>query len=158
MIKSRLAFSLIEILIGMVFLTFACFGLLLLNQTSTRGTMDAQFEMLAHSLCQEPIEVFQHLGFAWVRDVANGSKPGLPAYPIGSWVSLEDPPFPGVMRPVDAVQFQRRIDVEPAPLEAGGCRGIRMVVLVAPVAGGPAAAWLSRNQVRQEALIIECDR
>lgn len=150
----RRAFSLVEILIGIVFLVLALLGMLLVNQSSSRGAMDSQFELLAHCLAQEPIEVFQHLGYSWIAKVVGGTAPGLPAYPVGQMVPITEAPFAEVMHPVDAVQFQRRIDIEPTPLEKDGVKGFRVTVTVAPV-GGAAAVWLSRDQVREEALIVE---
>ena len=138
----------------MMFLTFALLGMLQMNRISNRGAMDTQFELLAQCLAQEPIEIFQHLGYAWLDGVKNGKVTGLPAYPLdGSVKTLGDDPQAGVQYPVDAVHLQRRIELE--PLENAGVKGYKVIVTILPKEGGAAAVWLSRNQVRMEALIVE---
>ena len=146
----RRAFSLVEILIGIVFLVFALLGMLQMNQISNRGAMDSQFELLANCLANEPIEVYQHLGYAWLKE----NPKGLPAYPIGGSIPIPDEPFANVKYPISAVHFQRGIEIEALP-ENDGVKGFRMRVAITPVDGGAAAVWLSRDQVRQEALILE---
>ena len=151
----RKGFSLIEILVALMFIAFAMLALLWSNQMSQRGAMDSQYELLANSLAQEPIEVYQYLGFRWIRQLMAGKVPPLKAYPIGIWSKLAQDPLAKVQHPVGAGQFMRRIDIDSTPMERQGVKGYRLRVTIAPTAGGAAAAWLSRDKITQEVLIVE---
>ena len=138
----------------MMFLTFALLGMMQMNRISNRGAMDTQYELLAQCLAQEPIEVFQHLGYSWLDGVVKGAT-GLAAYPIGGGLKdFADDPQSGVQYPVDAIHLQRRIEVEPVP-ENAGVKAYKVIVTILSKEGGAAAVWLSRNQVRMEALVVE---
>jgi prepilin-type N-terminal cleavage/methylation domain-containing protein len=148
-------FSLVEVLVATFVLAVALLGLLMLNQASGRGAMDAQFELLAFSLAQEPIEVFQNMGFRWVDEVAAGRISAPADYPL-AWRPIQDPPFSSVQRPLDARLFQRHIALQPLP--SGGQNAYRMIVTVAPAGQNRLATWITRGRISVEALIMERPR
>ena len=148
----RSAFTLIEMLVGMLFLSLALLGLMTMNSSSNRGTMDAYYEFMALSLAQEPIEIFRGFGYHWLVDLQAGRIAAPPEYPLG-WSEIRDQSFAEVSYPSEACLFQRHIEL--TPLENGGVRAIRVRVRIGPKAQTRAAAWLSRTDVSLDALILE---
>lgn len=151
----RRAFTLIEVLVGMLFLSLALLGLLTLNSSSNRGTMDAYYEFMALSLAQEPIEIFRGFGYHWLCDLEARRIAAPPEYPL-EWSEIHDQTFSEVSYPSEACLFQRHIGL--TPVEKGGVKAIRVKVRVGPRAQTRAMAWLSRTEVALEALILEGPR
>lgn len=141
----RHGFTLVEILIAMVVLTVALFGLLTLNRSSNQGTMDAWFDFLALQLAREPLEVLGAFGCEWLTTPGNA----LASYPWDVWAPVTD----AALHPPEAVQFDRRVERE--PLAVAGVRGIRLKVTVRPRPGTAAKQWAARSEWVQQAVIPE---
>ena len=146
------AFSLVEILVALLFISLTLFSLFQLNQQSSKGSMDAYYETLALSLAREPLEVFRGLGFAWLDDCLNGKVPPLAEFPFDDQVVGEDPASEFTY-PTEASQFRRRIDVEPCSDQ--GLRGYRIVVQVYPSGENFVQKWLSRKKIELRGVIVE---
>ena len=56
-------FSLIELLLAMIFLSLVMLSIMWLNSSSSRSSMDAYYEFMAIQLALEPIEVFRTFGY-----------------------------------------------------------------------------------------------
>ncbi len=149
---NRRGFTLIEILIAIVFLSIALLAMLWMNQASNKGAMDAYYEFLGFSLAQEPIEVFRGLGFDWAENYLNDRIPELPDYPL-DWKEVRDLTFAQAQHPAEAVFFKRHIALE--PVEKGGLRALRITVTVSPAEKNRVMAWLSRDDIKLESLIVE---
>ncbi|RCK79453.1 MAG: hypothetical protein OZSIB_0093 [Candidatus Ozemobacter sibiricus] len=145
----RRAFTLIEVLVAMIFLSLALLSLMWMNQASTRGAMDAYYEFLGQSLAQEPLEVYRALGYDWLAR----NPSGLPDLPIGAWQDVSDGPTPDLGRPAEAGFFSRLI--ETARITDGtGLSALRLTVTVRPRQLGRVEAWLTRNQITRTALLF----
>jgi len=140
----RRAFSFVELLIGLIFLSLVLLSLMWMNSSSNRGAMDAYYEMLAFSLAREPIEIFRGFGYDWARTYP--AHP-LPDFPVAEWrpVLID----PNALYPVEAGSFQRFLELE--PVERNGVRAMRVRVRVSPLG----ATWMSRPEIALDALITE---
>jgi hypothetical protein len=147
-------FSLLEILIGCIFLSLILVSLIFLNIHSKRGAMDSYFEFLAGQLAQEPIEILAPFGCRHLLKYHEHPHPDFPLQPT----PLKDPEslIPPVFRPADASRFQRWINI--TPLEKDGLRAVRIDVHVAPATESTVGTWLRRNVVTVSALVVEKER
>jgi type II secretory pathway pseudopilin PulG len=151
--RQRWGFTLIEILIAMMFMSFAILSYLWLNQASSRGAMDAYYELLAFSLAREPIEIYRGLGYEQLdRYIVHGDAP-LPRYPLGAWTPLTDDPFSSVQYPPEALQFSRHISL--TPVNQHGVKAIRITSTVAPKGQSRVELWLTRRAITLESLVME---
>jgi prepilin-type N-terminal cleavage/methylation domain-containing protein len=139
------AFSLVEILVAMVIVSFALFALLVMNSSSNRGAKDSQFDVLAAQLGQEPLEILSAFGYRWLANPANE----LPEYPLQKWHSVSDP----MRYPQDADQFERYIDLE--KVAKGTTKAIKVTVTVRPKDSDQAKKWMTRAQMVFQAIVIE---
>lgn len=148
---SRRGFSLIEVLIAMLFLSVVILGLMWMNSFSTRGSNDAYFDFTASQLALEPIEVFRSFGYEWLTTY--GGSHYLLDYPLETWIDIESGGGrPGIARSGDAALFKRTISVVPV---AGPPRAMRVTVQVAPRNQSRASTWLMRDVVTMNGLIVE---
>ncbi len=155
--KSRRAFSLLEVLIASVIMAVALLGLLWMGRHSTAASMDAYYEGLALSLAREPIEVLQGMGFGWVEEYRKGNvnlsgHAVLETCPYDEWFQIGK--AQAGFYPAEAGDFKRFIAVD-GPLEDGGGRAWRVKVSIAPVSQTRVDTWLSRNEMTLEGLVLE---
>jgi hypothetical protein len=107
-LKTRQAFSLLEIIIAVFILGFGISSLLWLQSMSQRGSFDAYYEMLAVTLAREPLEYFRGRGYLWMqRNLADLP----PKFAPGSF----EVPVDGAEYPIEAGLFKREIDIEAGP-------------------------------------------
>lgn len=151
--RPRGGFTILEILIAIMFLAFAILSFMWLNQTSNRGSMDAYFEFLAFSLAQEPIEIYRGLGYEQVCRYLTNSDAPLPKYPLDTWIDITDDPTSDAQHPPDAAMFSRRIEMQPVTKD--GLKAIKITVMVQPKGQSRVEAWLSRQRVTLDSLIME---
>ncbi|MBI3039098.1 prepilin-type N-terminal cleavage/methylation domain-containing protein [bacterium] len=144
-------FSLIELMISMVFLSVALLAILTVTSFSTREAMDTYYQFLAVSLAKEPIEVFKSFGYQFLNDY---DKHPLKNYPIGPTVITYSDDSPGVY-PLEATMFEREIIIGPES-EEGKVKARKITVFVRPIPKSRVAAWFSRhNDVKLESLIVD---
>ena len=146
----RRGFTLVELLVSMLFLSLVLLGLLMMNSSSTRGSMDAYLELLAFTLAKEPIEVFRNFGYEWTTNYPNHP---LPKYPLGNHPVVGGS---GIDRyPFDEGTFEREISLHPFQDPQTKIGMIRVRVTVRPRTQH-ARAWFSRKDgVSLEALLFE---
>ncbi|NLI79766.1 MAG: hypothetical protein GX442_25390 [Candidatus Riflebacteria bacterium] len=142
--------TLVEVLVGLVFLSFVMFSLFTWTSISQRSSMDAAYEFLARQLANEPIEVFQTFGYEWAS--AYGKTHSVDGFPLAAWTPLIPDGRPGNGYPAEAAGFRRRITLVPV---AGPPRAIRIQVEVAPIEASRAQAWLTQDWVQAVGLIVE---
>ena len=112
--------------------------------------MDTYYEFLAFSLAKEPVEVFRTFGYKWL---CNYQEHPILKYQIDvGWQEITDEPG-GPQHPFEANLFEREITVADAAYDGVGAK--RVVVRVRPKKLGRVDAWLSRDVVTFEALIVE---
>ena len=145
-------FSLVEILMAMIFLGSAILGLVMVNSSSNRGAMDAYYEFMAYSLAQEAVEIYRGLGFAYAEDVYHGRISSTDACKVGD-TTIRECPFPDVAHPVETGMFQRSVALD--PVEVDGIRAYRITVRIFPRNRSKVDTWLSRDAVVLESLIVE---
>ncbi len=157
----RKGFTLLEVLIAMVFMTVAMLGMFSMNQMSNRGSMDAYYEFLAFSLAREPIEVYRNFGYDYLLSLTTGHSP-LKFYPIGKTSLKQFVGIPGyeLDYPAEAAMFDREIILRPININSDGAtiNAIKITVLVslANLEGkSRAQAWMSRQEVKLESIIVE---
>jgi len=149
-------FSLVEVMIAMIFFALVLLGFLGVASSANRQSMDAYYEFTAMQAAVEPLEIFRAAGFELVNEY--GKHP-LPEYPLG-WSDLRDLPGAAVQHPIEWGMFQREITIDPPqPLPtADNRRAIRVRVRVMPRQASRAATWLTRDGVAVESLIVELPR
>ena len=143
------AFTFLELLIAILFLSVALLSLFHTVSFSNRESMDASFEFTAMSLAREPLEVFRGFGYEWLSKYADHP---LAQFPEG-WADIAKIDPDAISYPVDALQFKRWISL--SPFVDGGTRGIRVKTVVSPVRPGKAFSWLSRSQIELESAVFE---
>ena len=154
---TRRGFSFLEFLVALVFLATALVSLIWMNSYSNRGTQDTYYRSMAMQLAQEPLEVFQAMGYSSLkaRLAANPSQP-LAQYPIGETAispSVGGADGSPLFRPAEASSFKRRIQCD--LLDGQFPRAIRVVVTVLPKELNWLKGWISGSNVTVESLIIE---
>jgi len=142
-------FSLVEICIGMLLLSLTLFGFLRINSFASHSAMDAYYKFMAQQLANEPIEVFKAMGYHRLKKV--GEKP-LPGYPIGTAPQIQEE-VPGERYPIEAALFSRTIELE--EIEESGIRGFIVKVSVFPSGSNKISAWLVRQMVTANGLVME---
>ncbi|MFZ2957903.1 MAG: hypothetical protein WA705_13530 [Candidatus Ozemobacteraceae bacterium] len=149
-------FSLVEVIIAMIFFALVLLGFLNVASSANRQSMDAYYEFTAMQAALEPLEIFRAAGFDLVAEYA---KHPLPEYPLG-WNELRDRPGAAMQHPIEWEMFQREIVIDPPqPLPTTpNRRSVRIRVRVQPRQASRAAAWLSRDGVTVESLIVELPR
>ena len=144
------AFTIVELVVAMFVMSFALLSMLWMTSYSNRGSMDTYYEFLAFSLAKEPVEVFRAFGYKWLCDYSN--HPIL-KYQIGvGWQEISDETG-GIQHPFDAALFERAITISDASYSGVGAK--KIVVKVRPKKLSRVDAWLSRDEVSLEALIVE---
>lgn len=151
--KTKKAFSLLEIVMAMAFMSVALLSMFWMNRASNKGSMDAYYELLAFSLAKEPIEVFRSFGYDCVRQIADGNVASPKRYKIGSAEPITFDDTDMLQYPAEAKLFQRRIDLKVE--QSGSVNAVRVTVTVSNVGQSKAAVWMSRNAVKLEGLIVE---
>ncbi|MBF0409413.1 MAG: hypothetical protein HQM10_18885 [Candidatus Riflebacteria bacterium] len=149
----KAAFSMIEVLVAMVFLATIVVGILNMNYMSGKSSMDAYYEFLSIQLAQEPIEIFRAFGYKWLSKY--GISHTLPAYPLDSWNAISSGSGDGVQYPPESELFQRKISLENV---SGAINAIRIKVQVAPKSLNKVKIWLSQNIVTMESIVFEQPR
>ena len=138
----------------MLFLSFVLLGVIWMNSSSNRSSMDAYYEFMATQLALEPLEVFRSFGYDWVKKYPGNA---LAQYPLHDFEDIKSPlNGSGFQYPAEAGLFQRRITLEELPGGAGIPNAIRGKVEVIPKGESRAYAWLlKKDPVRMETLIVE---
>lgn len=147
------AFTLVEILVAMIFLSLALLAFLWMNQASNKGAMDAYYEFTALSLAMEPIEIFRGLGFEWLKEYGK-SIPINPEYPLKTWTQVSDTSDADTSRPSEVTFFSRHIEVDNLPVQESP-QGMKITVSVRPAGQNRVMAWLSRSEIQVSVLLFE---
>jgi hypothetical protein len=147
------AFSLLEIIIAMAFLSVALLSMFWVNRSANQGAMDAYYEFLAFSLAREPIEIFRGFGYDYLKMVANGNIAPPAWYPVGVFKDIDFDLMSDMQYPAEARLFQRMIEL--SPVTAGQIKGIRIKVTVAARGQSRVDVWMSRKSVSLESLVME---
>lgn len=150
------AFSLLEIIIAMAFLSVAILSMFWMNRASNQGSMDAYYEFLAFSLAREPIEIFRGLGYDYLKMIADGNIAPPSWYPVGSFKNIEFDLMSDMQYPAEARLFERLIEI--IPVSSGNLNGMRVRVTVAAKGQSRVEVWMSRKSVSLESLIMERPR
>lgn len=150
--KNSHAFTLVEIMLAMFMLAIVILGLFTLNQSSSKSSMDAYYQMLAYSLAREPIEIFRGFGFDIVNKIEK-KEIAVPApyNKIGEYVEIKFDPKVELQYPNDAEYFQRRIDLEPI----NNNKGILITVSVARKGATKAELWMRNKTIVLKSIIME---
>jgi Tfp pilus assembly protein PilV len=149
--KTRMGFSMVEILIAMLFLSVVILSYLVINQQANRGAMDSYYELLAFSLAREPIEVFRSFGFRDLKMMSDLGASPIPIYPVNNWASIQGT---GVMQhPAEAEHFQRRISL--SNVSSSGINAVKVKVEIRTAGQSRVQAWLSRQTIILETLVVE---
>ena len=147
-------FSLVEVMIALLFLSLSIFAILELKRHSNLVTTNAYLGFLATQLAHEPIEVFRGFGYRWLEEY---EKHPLEQYPIhqkhdlGSLANADE-------YPNQARDFERYIALthEETPLPNGKIvKAFRVSVSVSPKKKSWAESWLTRSEITLESLIVE---
>lgn len=150
--KTRRGFSMVEILVAMLFLSVVILSYLVINQQANRGAMDAYYELLAFLLAREPIEVFRSFGFRNLKMMSDLGGSPIPIYPLNTWAAIQGT---GVMQhPTEAEHFERRISLSTVP-SVGGIQAVKVKVEVRAIGQSRVQAWLSRQTIVLETLVVE---
>ncbi|MBF0544129.1 MAG: hypothetical protein HQM08_06840 [Candidatus Riflebacteria bacterium] len=144
------AFSMIEVLIAMVFLATVIIGIGNMNYMSNKSAMDSYYEFLGLQLAQEPIEIFRVFGYKWLSTY--GQSHSLPDYPLDSWQPVSSSVMGGIQYPPEASLFQRKISLKPIN---GKIKAIRIKVQVAPKEQNRIKIWLSQSDISMEGIVCE---
>ncbi|MBF0542884.1 MAG: hypothetical protein HQM08_00550 [Candidatus Riflebacteria bacterium] len=148
-------FTIIELLMGTIFLSSALLGIFAVISSANRMTMDAYYEILSSQLANEPIEVFRSFGYEWLKDYSSHQ---LPDYPLG-WNDIADRPFSPIKHPSESTSFQREISLQEFEGTLAGShgkiQGIKVIIKVSPKSSTNVSRWLSRNYVSAEAIIFD---
>jgi len=153
----RRAFSLWEVLVGILIFTVAILGLFSLQQFANRQTMDSSSRLLSLQLAQEPLEVCQGLGYARLLALLRRApdRP-LACYPP-DWVDIPaEEAVAGatpLRRPPQAEAFQRRVVVR--EIQVQGVKGIAVNVALRTKVRGWWAGFLAREVFEVPGLIPE---
>lgn len=153
----RQGFSLIELLLGMLFLSVVLLGIIWLNSSSNRSSMDAYYEFMATELALEPLEVFRSFGYEWVKQYPGNV---MNSYPLHDFEDITSPlNGSGFQYPAEASLFQRKITLQELRGTGATPNAMRVRVEVIPKGDGRASAWLLRKEpIRMETLIVERPR
>ena len=150
--NKRRAFTLVEIIIAMFLMMIVMLSFFMLNQSSTKSSMDAYYEMLAFSLAREPIEVFRGFGYDVVKGIYDKSIPCPKPYEIDKETKIEFNPNVDLQYPADAENFTRYIH-----LEEVNDKCINITVTVSPKGQSKAESWLRKDkQVILESNVTKC--
>ncbi|MBF0407196.1 MAG: hypothetical protein HQM10_07575 [Candidatus Riflebacteria bacterium] len=147
-IKNR-AFSMVEVLIAIIFLATVIVGITNVTFMASKSSMDAYYELLALQLAQEPIEIFRTFGYMWLSTYSTHT---LPAYPLDTWNPVSSPAIGGIQYPPEASLFQRKITLKPI---TGAINAVKVKVQIAPKELSRVKIWLSQSDISVEALICE---
>lgn len=110
-------FSLVEVLIALVFLTLAFSSLFLFFSSSRRGTQDVYREAIAHTLAQEALEWVSALGFEKLTALqanstnALATRLGLDTFVKIDAVQLDDGSC--IAYPEEYKSYERKIELLP---------------------------------------------
>ena len=117
--RHRYGFSLIEILIALVFLSLAFSSMFLFFSSSRRGTQDVYREAIAQTLAQEAVEWLSALGFEKLTALQSSSanelqsRLGLDTFVKVTAVQLDDGSF--INYPEEYRSFERKIQLQSLP-------------------------------------------
>jgi type II secretory pathway pseudopilin PulG len=150
--NKRNAFTLVEIMMAMFMMAIVILGLFTLNQSSSKSSMDAYYQMLAYSLAREPIEVFRGFGFDVVNKFYKKEIPVPAPYNIiGEYVDIYFNPKVELQYPNDAEFFQRRIDLKPID----GGKAFLITVSVSRKGSTKAELWMRNKNIVLKSIIME---
>lgn len=149
----RKAFSLIEIIIAMAFLSIAILSIMWMNRSSNQGSMDAYYEFLAFSLAREPIEVFRGFGYDCLKEIVDGNVSPPSLYKVGDFEDIEFDSMSDIQYPAEARMFQRKIELD--EVNSGGLNGIKVKVTIAAKGQSKVDVWMRRKAVSLESLVME---
>lgn len=147
------AFTLLEVIIAMAFLSVAILSMFWMNRASNQGSMDAYYEFLAFSLAREPIEVFRGFGYDYLKMVADGNVSPPAWYPVGTLKDIEFDMMSDMQYPAEARLFQRLIEL--TPVTGGKLKAVKIKVTVAAKGQSRVEVWMSRKAVSLESLVME---
>ncbi len=143
------AFSLVEVLIGLVIMQIALLSFFLINESTNSQSMDAYYEFLAHSLSKEVIEFTHGMGYEWGCKYID--NPDL--FPLDEWHSiLENPIFSEASYFRETDSFERKVSL--SKVSKSG-EGILVEVAVRVKENNRASNWLSRNMVSHSTIVME---
>ncbi|MGM0599686.1 MAG: type IV pilus modification PilV family protein, partial [Candidatus Rifleibacteriota bacterium] len=111
MVKQRKkAFTMLEIVIAMAFLSIAILSILWMNKASNEGSMDAYYEFLAFSLAREPIEIFRGFGYDSLEEIVDHNVSPVSRYPLGE-ADIDFDATSDLQYPAEARLFKREIEL-----------------------------------------------
>lgn len=151
----RKAFTLIEIMIAMFMMAIVILGYYALNQTSSKSSMDAYYEMLCFSLAREPIEIFRGMGFESVEKIAKDPSLCPPPYKIGEEVDLVFNSNPNIPYTPEVENFKRLITLTPIQnkKDSNKIEAFKINVKIIRKGSTKAEVWLSRGTIELESMI-----
>ena len=115
--------------------------------------MDAYYKFLAHSLCEEALEVFRGMGYDWLADgLDHPGTNALSDFPIGT-AKIETGTSAQFERPAEAGLFQRTITLSRP--NGSDISVIQIDVSVQPVAESVVSAWLSLDRISMQTLVYD---
>lgn len=154
MVKNRKkAFTMLEIVIAMAFLSIAVLSILWMNKASNEGSMDAYYEFLAFSLAREPIEIFRAFGYDCLEDIVDGNISPPSRYPVGGFTDVNFDSTSDLQYPAEARLFERKIELSKE--SSGDLNAIKIKVTVSAKGSSKVDVWMRRNSVSLESLVME---
>jgi hypothetical protein len=154
--RKRAGFSLIEIVICVVFIGLTFLSIFQMNSQSNKSAMDAYYEFMAVQFAREPLEFCRALGYKRLRRLLTQDSPQTrPEFAfLFPGEGNPDPARIGKDYPLEISLFQRKIEYEWSPdgLKPPTCQ-VRVTVF--PREGGKLKAWLTRNNITLSLLIVE---
>jgi hypothetical protein len=151
--QTKKAFTMLEIVIAMAFLSIAILSILWMNKASNEGSMDAYYEFLAFTLAREPIEIFRGFGFECLEEIADGNVSPPSRYPVGDFAAIDFDSTSGLQYPSEARLFERKIEL--SRVNSGDLNAIKIKVTVSAKGSSKVDVWMRRNSVSLESLVME---
>jgi prepilin-type N-terminal cleavage/methylation domain-containing protein len=108
--RTNRGLTLLEVVIAVFILSFAVSGILLMQSSSQRGTLDVYYEFLAVSLAKEPLEYYRGRGFRWLKKNFQKQHESNDQFVLGKVYSFFGD---GSDYPCEAGLFQRKIEITP---------------------------------------------
>lgn len=149
----RTGYSFVEVVLALLIVSLLFLPLFTQLSQNRRSSLDSAAELLAHSLAEEPIEIFRAFGYRWASTY--GKTHSIPGYPLGVWHEIAGAEPGPIDRPSDSVDFWRIITLQPL---SGQCPGLRMRVKVTPRGGSRLDRWLSQDEIVAETVLFEKPR
>jgi prepilin-type N-terminal cleavage/methylation domain-containing protein len=102
-------FSLVEVVVAVAIFSSAVLGIILMQNSSQRATLNAYYEFLGVSLAREPLELLRGRGFRWLKENIGQLEKFEESLVPEKWFSF---PGEGMDYPCEAALFKRRIEIE----------------------------------------------